>query len=135
MSGGSLGYFFGELQQHIGDFDDKELDDLTKDLADLFYSREWFLSGDTCEGEWNQKRDAFKKKWFTSDGRIERVEEYLKEIERKVLDSFGFGKYCGSCKNWTRNDRVKKYGDCKLKNNCLWHECDSACEFFERVSK
>lgn len=36
MSGGSLSYFYLQLQEHIGDFGDEELDDLVKDLADLF---------------------------------------------------------------------------------------------------
>ena len=37
MSGGSLNYFYGQLEEHIGDFGDKELDELVKDLAELFH--------------------------------------------------------------------------------------------------
>ena len=36
MSGGSLNYFCYQLEEHIGDFGDKELDELVKDLAELF---------------------------------------------------------------------------------------------------
>ena len=46
MSGGSLNYFYSELEGHAGDFRDKELDDLVRDLAHLFHEREWFLSSD-----------------------------------------------------------------------------------------
>ena len=67
MSGGSLDYFYSQLQEHIGDFKDKELDELVEDLAKLFHDREWYLSGDYCEGTWNEARDNFKKKWFTDD--------------------------------------------------------------------
>jgi len=35
MSGGSLNYFYSQLEDHVGDFDDRELDDLVKDLAKL----------------------------------------------------------------------------------------------------
>ena len=48
MSGGHLNYFCHSLEEHIGDFGDRELDDLVKDLAELFHDREWYLSGDTA---------------------------------------------------------------------------------------
>lgn len=35
MSGGSLDYFYTMLQDHVGDFGDKELDELVADLAEL----------------------------------------------------------------------------------------------------
>ena len=37
MSGGSLDYFSCQLEDHVGDFGDKELDELVKDLAALFH--------------------------------------------------------------------------------------------------
>ena len=43
MSGGSLDYFYTMLQDHVGDFGDKELDELVADLAELFHDREWYL--------------------------------------------------------------------------------------------
>ena len=131
MSGGSLGYFFGDLQSHVGDFEDKELDDLTEDLAELFHEREWFLSSDISEGEWNLARDNFKKKWFTNIGRQERIQKYLDAVKQEVMRSFGFGQYCGDCVNWIRCESPKKYGKCKLKNTCLIHEGENACEKFE----
>lgn len=90
MSGGSLDYFCYTLEDHVGDFGDKELDELVKDLAELFHDREWFLSGDTCEGEWNEARDKFKAKWFTKVGRAERIEKYLYEAVEE------FKRICGS---------------------------------------
>lgn len=64
MSGGSLYYFYCDLEDHAGDFDDPELDDLVTDLAKLFHDREWYLSGDTSIKRWIESRDEFKKKWF-----------------------------------------------------------------------
>ena len=51
MSGGSLDYFYCMLEEHTNDFDDKELNNLVSDLAQLFHDREWYLSGDTSRGD------------------------------------------------------------------------------------
>ena len=89
MSGGSLSYFYAELQSHVGDFDDKELDDLVSDLADLFYVREWYLSCDKGEDDWNKARKAFKDKWFAPDKRPERIEKYIAEMSKEIRKAFG----------------------------------------------
>ena len=89
MSGGSLNYFYLHLQEHIGDFGDKELDDLVSDLADLFYAREWYLSSDTCKDDWQESRDKFKTKWFTEQGHKERIEKYLSEFTSEIKEAFG----------------------------------------------
>lgn len=133
MSGGSLGYFYSDVESHIGDFGDKELDDLVRDLAVLFHDREWFLSSDTGKGNWVESRDAFKKKWFTQHGREERIETYLNEIRDEVLDSFGLSnKYCQNCLHWTQDERenYECYGRCDLCNSCLMHRKES-CDKFE----
>ena len=119
------------LRAHVGDFKDKELDDLVSDLAQLFHDREWFLSGDTCSGDWNTARDEFKRKWFTEHGRTERVEQYLASIRQEVLAMFSKGAYCGDCANWTPQEGTK-YGWCKVQTRCLWHKNEDVCEMFER---
>ena len=132
MSGGSLLYFFSVLQEHVGDFGDKELDELVKDLADLFHDREWFLSGDTCEGDWNEARDAFKAKWFTDAGRQDRIEKYLADFTNEVKRSFGISSmYCWHCKHWSR-ESVEKYGKCDFINGCLMHEMEYCDKWEER---
>ena len=96
MSGGSLGYFYNDLESHIGDFGDKELDELVKDLAKLFHDREWYLSSDTGEGAWNESRDRFKEKWFTAYGRQERIEKYGSPNTGKIIvhnNHLGINKY------------------------------------------
>lgn len=130
MSGGSLNYFYCEIHDHIGDFKDKELDNLVKDLAELFHDREWFLSGDTGEGDWNEARDKFKAKWFTQHGRQERIEKYLAEIRNEVLMSFGLGQYCYECENWTEEEMLSSYGNCPYRPHCLTHRYESMCKRF-----
>ena len=133
MSGGSLNYFYSELESHVGDFGDKELDDLVNDLAKLFHDREWYLSSDTGEGTWREARDEFKTKWFTPFAREERVKKYLEEIKDEVLESFGLSdKRCKNCKHWTQDKRddYEKYGNCDITKGCLMHRNES-CKGFE----
>ena len=122
MSGGSLNYFYGMLEEHVGDFGDRELDELVKDLATLFHDREWFLSSDTCEGNWNEARDKFKAKWFTETGRQERIERYLSDLTEEVRRSFGIRpKYCKDCGHFTPEKKGSDYGKCDFETRCLMH--------------
>lgn len=133
MSGGSLDYFYCQLQEHVGDFGDKELDELVKDLAQLFHDREWYLSADTCRGDWVEARDAFKAKWFTGNCRQERIEAYLEDIKAEVFDAFGISdKYCKNCTHWTKDesDGYEKYGNCDITPHCLMHRSEW-CDKFE----
>lgn len=130
MSGGSLNYFYCQLQDHVGDFGDKELDELVKDLAELFHDREWYLSADYGEGSWNEARDEFKAKWFTEHGRQERIEKYLAEIRKEVLEMFGMNKgKCQNCVHWDKESEY--YGRCKFHTGCLMHRSDSCEEKFD----
>ena len=134
MSGGSLNYFYGYLEEHVGDFGDKELDDLVLDLAKLFHDREWELSGDIGKGDWIESKKAFKEKWFTPHGQKERIEQYLQEFCDEIRETFGLKKeYCESCKYWTppltKND--SKYGRCVFYDTCSTHRHES-CEKYER---
>lgn len=130
MSGGRLDYFYSTLDEHVGDFGDKELDDLVKDLVRLFHDREWFLSGDICDGTWNEARDEFKRKWFTDIGRQERIETYLADIKEEMLSSFGIlQRYCKNCTHWTCDDD-SVYGKCDMVNGCMMHRSDSGCKAF-----
>ena len=132
MSGGQLSYFYHSLEEHIGDFGDRELDELVKDLAELFHDREWYLSGDTGEGSWREARDEFKAKWFTELGRKDRIEKILKQLSSELFDSFGFGVYCRDCVEWTPQGGSSYYGKCNLEKNCLKHRCDNCDSFKEK---
>lgn len=133
MSGGSLDYFFSDLESHVGDFKDRELDDLVKDLAKLFYEREWYTSGDTNEGTWVEARDAFKKKWFTKYSREERIESYLNDIKDEMLSMLGVSdKYCKNCKHWAEEEKDSAYGFCEHEKHCVMHRSESCNKFDKR---
>ena len=135
MSGGSLNYFYSDLEYHAEDFNDKELNELVKDLAQLFHDREWFLSSDTCEGAWNEARDAFKEKWFGPGSqklRMERIDRYLDEIRDDLMKQFGVSeRYCRNCGRWTQDERenYEEYGNCELMKSCLMHRSESCGEW------
>ena len=129
MSGGSLDYFYSEMESKIGCFHDAELDDLVRDMAKLFHDYEWYMSGDTNEGPWRETRDSFKKKWFRDGARAERIETYLAELKEQVLDSLGLSDaYCKNCARWTP-EKDGLYGECDV-SDCLWHRSER-CEQFE----
>ena len=129
MSGGSLNYFYAELQDHVGDFGDKELDELVSDLAELFHDREWYLSSDTGVGQWNEARDAFKAKWFRDGARAERIERYLNAFTDEIRKSFGISThYCKTCKHWSEDTKYDgEYSNCEYQKGCLAHRSES-CE-------
>ena len=134
MSGGSLNYFYCMLQEHDKDFGDEELNELVSDLAELFHDREWYLSGDTGEGDWNEARDAFKAKWFTEHGRQERIEKYLVEFADEVRKTFGMSKrYCKNCKHWSEKTEYDgMYSRCEFVSGCVMHRSDSCDKFEEK---
>ena len=130
MSGGSLNYFCYQLQDHVGDFGDKELDELVKDLAELFHDREWYLSADYCEGDWNESRDKFKAKWFTKEGRKKRIDKYLADSVEEIKKSLGISdRFCKTCKHWER--KSERYGKCEFLDSCLAHRAEY-CEKWAR---
>lgn len=119
MSGGSLDYFYCQLQEHVGDFKDKELDELVKDLAELFHDREWYLSADYDEDDWNKARDEFKKKWFGEGVRAERIAKYLDEVKLELLQSFAFDHTMDRPKGeWKEN--VTFYKGCSKCGAYVW---------------
>lgn len=133
MSGGSLNYFYASLESHIGDFRDKELDDLVSDLSDLFYAREWYMSGDTSEGEYREAKDKFKAKWFGKGSRAKRIEKYLEDIKADVMAQFcEDDRKCMNCKYWTRES--EKYGKCEYETCHLWHRSEM-CDKWEEKSE
>lgn len=132
MSGGSLGYFYGQLEEHVGDFADRELDELVQDLATLFREREWYLSGDKSERAWREASVAFKRKWLLGTKEREYVEQYMDEAKLGMLWMFGLSnEYCRNCKHWmSLEDAGFPYGDCDLVDERLVHGYDT-CEKFE----
>lgn len=78
MSGGSMDYICFKLSDAADYIQDKEVKDLTKDLADLLHDLEWYESGDYGRDTYEKSLKEFKKKWFTGS-RNERLKKYLND--------------------------------------------------------
>lgn len=78
MSGGSMDYICFKLLDAADHIQDKEVKDLTKDLAELLHDLEWYESGDYGRDAYESQLNRFKKKWFT-DSRNERLKKYLND--------------------------------------------------------
>ena len=76
MSGGYLDYICFKLEDITDRIDDKEIKELTKDLADLLHDYEWWQSGDYGSDSYDKKLKEFKAKWF-GDNRNDRLKDYL----------------------------------------------------------
>ena len=96
-----------------GDKYEKVLEDALKDFAELLHAREWYLSCDTGEGDWNEERDRFLANHFG--------------IEPVSL-------YCEDCEHW-HPQQDSKYGDCECNKRHLYHRCDPVCEQFKGEGK
>ena len=132
MSGGSLNYFYSQLEDHDQDFDDKELNDLVTDLAELFHDREWYLSGDYGIGNWREAKEKFKKKWFSETGREERIRQYLQEFYVEVSEMLCQNKaYCKTCMHWTPNED-SVYGRCEYEKFSDMHRYESCKKYEEK---
>jgi len=80
MSGGSMNYIFGRIEEEVvGKLYDKELNELAKDFVKLCYECEWWTSGDTSEEQYREEASKFKKKWLRGNSK-ERLEEFVSDI-------------------------------------------------------
>lgn len=79
MSGGSHNYICYKIEEElVGSMEDRELDDLMQDVADLAHDLEWYHSADTSKEDYRKAVAAFKKKWF-EDAREPRLMQYVDE--------------------------------------------------------
>lgn len=129
MSGGSMNYFFVQLEEYAPYLKDKELVELAEDMARLFHDREWYDSGDIGEGGWNRSVAEFKKKWFT-EPREERLERYIDEAVSDLKVSLGIGNFCKDCALFTPQDDGY-YGRCPHQTNVLVHGYEKPCGLFD----
>ena len=130
MSGGSMNYFYDQLEEYASCLKDKELAELAEDMARLFHYREWYDSGDIGEGGLNRSVAEFKKKWFP-EPREERLERYIDEAVSDLKVSLGIGNFCKDCALFTpQGDGY--YGRCPHQTNALVHGFEKACGCFER---
>ena len=86
MSGGSHNYIYAFLEDElVGQMEDKELDELMKDVATLAHDLEWYHSADTSRNDYRESVRKFKDKWF-KQSREERLKKYIEESLKKTRE-------------------------------------------------
>ena len=65
MSGGSFDYMCYQIEEkYCGFMEDKELNEMMKDIVNLLHDLEWYTSGDTSQDDYKNSVKKFKDKWF-----------------------------------------------------------------------
>lgn len=93
MSGGSHNYICYEIEEYlVGQMEDRELNDLIKDIVTLAHDLEWYHSSDTSRDDYRKSVRKFKDKWF-KQSREERLRKYIEEatqnIRNELLEMIG----------------------------------------------
>ena len=93
MSGGSHNYICYRIEEDlVGQMEDKELDELMKDIATLAHDLEWYHSSDTSRDDYRESVRKFKDKWFkqSREERLKKyIEESIQEIKEELLNMIG----------------------------------------------
>lgn len=84
MSGGELNYAYNYFEEVAAAFKDKEMCELTSDLADVAHDLEWLMSGDISEETYLQTLAQFKEIWL-SPKRIETRAQAIRAL-REIRD-------------------------------------------------
>ena len=88
MSGGSHNYICYHIEDDLcGQMEDKELDDLMKDIAELAHDLEWYHSCDKDKEDYMKTVKNFKQKWF-------------KECAKWIGTDIKFCSICGNEAYW-----------------------------------
>ena len=93
MSGGSHNYIYCRIEEDlVGQMEDRELDDLMKDIVTLAHDLEWYHSADTSHDDYRESVRKFKDKWFkqSREERLKKyIEESIKETKEELLNMIG----------------------------------------------
>lgn len=90
MSGGSHNYICYQIEEYlVGQMEDRELNDLIKDIAELAHDLEWYHSADKGRDDYLKSVRKFKEKWFKAS-RTDRLKEYvdkaIKELREELIN-------------------------------------------------
>ena len=89
MSGGQYDYVFCKVREAADYTQDKEIQALINDLADLLHDEEWYMSGDTGREDYRKSLKEFKKKWLhqSSNKNLKKyVIEALNQMKEEIED-------------------------------------------------
>lgn len=93
MSGGSHNYIYCRIETDlVGQMEDRELNDLMKDIVTLAHDLEWYHSSDISRDDYRESVRKFKDKWFkqSREERLKKyIEESIQETKEELLNMIG----------------------------------------------
>lgn len=110
MSGGSFNYMYGQIEDtYVGEMEDRELNEMIKDLCYVLHALEWWKSADYAEDSYRKKVATFKAKWFGSrDDRLKSIiEEVCNDAKQELFNICGFN-YTEAIANQTEITQIEK---------------------------
>lgn len=79
MSGGSFEYGYTKIKyDYAGYMQDREMDGLMEDVAEVMHDLEWWQSGDISEEDYRKTIKKFKQKWFKQSNN-NRIKKYIND--------------------------------------------------------
>lgn len=134
MSGGSMNYLYYQVADAAYEFDDPEIKEMLIDVSALLHDKEWYDSGDTCEGAYNKTLKEFKDKWLRKNA-VDRlkpiIDDRINKVQEELYKCIGISQYCSNCFWWDNVQDTKDYGTCVYSKGCLKHSYDDTCEHFK----
>lgn len=86
MSGGSHNYICYQIEEYlVGQMEDRELNDLIQDIAELAHDLEWYHSSDIGRDDYLKSVRKFKEKWF-KESRTDRLKEYVDKAIQELKE-------------------------------------------------
>jgi len=87
---GERGHNNSKNARKLNPMEDREVSEIVFDVLCLIHSLDWYKSGDTCESDYMDDVQWFKKKWFnrTDSDRVEDYKNDLREYCNELLDEF-----------------------------------------------
>lgn len=81
-----MNYLYTQVEYAADNFEDPEMQMLTRDFAEVLHDLEWYDSGDTSRQQLDKSIRVFKRKWFNgpAKAREHRLTEYIDNELAKV---------------------------------------------------
>ncbi len=128
-----MDYLYSRIEDNADQIPHREIRELAKDFANLMHDLEWYLSGDSGQGNWIESLHKFREKWLRS-GRGERLRGYVDDMvesnKKELLELIGEATYCKDCRHLSPCE-YESYGKCELHRGYLDHRYTPSCEEYE----
>ena len=138
MSGGSMDYYYSNIEEYAEQLHDPILKELSMDLAKVWHDAEWYNSSDIGEGAYNKTVAEFKTKWIgdNHEALAEIIYRECADNLTRLKQAFMCHDMCLNCKHFRAYDNPDSdYGRCDFHEFYDDHGWQWACERFENEDR